>query len=85
MAERTEKSASKRTTGSRGRDRAATSATTTTSRTVRGETARTAETRAGEQQIRERAYYIFLARNGGPGDPVADWQQAERELTGERR
>jgi hypothetical protein len=31
-------------------------------------------------RIRERAYEIFLARNGGPGDPAADWCQAEREL-----
>jgi len=33
-----------------------------------------------EQQIRERAYEIFLRRNGGPGDAHADWAQAEREL-----
>lgn len=33
-----------------------------------------------EQQIRERAYEIFLRRNGGPGDAHADWVQAEREL-----
>jgi hypothetical protein len=35
-----------------------------------------------EQQIRERAYQIYLARNGRPGDPAADWAQAERELRG---
>ena len=33
-----------------------------------------------EDQIRERAYHIFLQRNGGPGDAHSDWQQAEREL-----
>jgi len=33
-----------------------------------------------EQQIRERAYEIFLRRNGGPGDAHSDWAQAEREL-----
>jgi hypothetical protein len=33
-----------------------------------------------DEQVRERAYYIFLERNGGPGDPIADWHQAEREL-----
>jgi hypothetical protein len=33
-----------------------------------------------EQQIRERAYEIFLRRNGGPGDARSDWVQAEREL-----
>ena len=32
--------------------------------------------------IRRRAYEIFLARNGRPGDHVADWCQAERELKG---
>ncbi len=37
------------------------------------------------QQIRERAYQIYLARNGGPGDPTADWLQAERELIQESR
>jgi hypothetical protein len=33
-----------------------------------------------EEQIRERAYHIFLSRNGAPGDPFSDWVQAEREL-----
>ena len=32
--------------------------------------------------IRCRAYEIFLARNGGPGDHRTDWAQAERELGG---
>jgi hypothetical protein len=32
--------------------------------------------------IRCRAYEIFLARNGGPGDHLTDWAQAERELSG---
>jgi hypothetical protein len=36
-----------------------------------------------EEQIRCRAYEIFLQRNGGPGDAHADWLQAERELTQE--
>ncbi len=31
-------------------------------------------------QIRHRAYEISQARNGGPGNPQADWNQAEREL-----
>ena len=34
-----------------------------------------------ETQIRERAYFIYLERGGTPGDPVADWFQAVRELT----
>ncbi len=33
-----------------------------------------------EEEIRMRAYMIYLSRNGAPGDPVADWLQAEREL-----
>lgn len=36
-----------------------------------------------EQAVRERAYHIYQARNGGPGDAYADWQQAERELRNE--
>ena len=32
------------------------------------------------QQIRERAYLLFLGRNGVPGDPVADWLTAEKQL-----
>lgn len=35
-------------------------------------------------QIRERAYFIYLSRDGGPGDPNADWLRAERELIAER-
>jgi glycosyltransferase involved in cell wall biosynthesis len=33
--------------------------------------------------IRRRAYEIYLGRHGAPGDPVADWLQAERELRGQ--
>lgn len=32
--------------------------------------------------IAARAYGIFLQRNGGPGDALSDWLQAERELRG---
>jgi glycosyltransferase involved in cell wall biosynthesis len=32
------------------------------------------------EQIRRRAYDLFLARKGAPGDPVADWLRAEQEL-----
>jgi Protein of unknown function (DUF2934) len=31
--------------------------------------------------IRLRAYYLSLERNGGEPNPVADWLRAERELT----
>ncbi len=37
-----------------------------------------------EEQIRRRAYQIYMARGCTPGDPMADWLQAERELRGER-
>jgi len=33
-----------------------------------------------EEQIRFRAYQIYLARNGRPGRALEDWLQAEREL-----
>ena len=33
-----------------------------------------------EERIRARAYEIFQARQGAPGEPLADWLQAEREL-----
>ncbi len=38
-----------------------------------------------KQQIRDRAYFIYLARDGRPGDPANDWLQAERELWDEAR
>jgi hypothetical protein len=44
---------------------------------VHAEPARRAPT---EDEIRLRAYEIYLGRNGGPGDHLSDWNQAEREL-----
>lgn len=35
-------------------------------------------------EIKTRAFQIYLARNGQPGDPTADWLQAERELRAEK-
>jgi hypothetical protein len=32
------------------------------------------------EQIRARAYELYLARGGRGGDPEADWLQAEQEL-----
>lgn len=32
------------------------------------------------EQIRQRAYEIYVSRGGAPGDEVQDWLQAEREL-----
>jgi hypothetical protein len=33
-----------------------------------------------EQEIRNRAYEIYLQRRARPGNEVEDWLQAEREL-----
>ena len=38
-----------------------------------------------QDDVRQRAYEIYLARNDRPGDPVADWLQAERELRSQLR
>ena len=32
------------------------------------------------EEIRKRAFEVYLARGGAIGDPMADWLQAEREL-----
>lgn len=32
------------------------------------------------EQIRQRAYEIYLSRGGAPGDEFQDWLQAESEL-----
>jgi hypothetical protein len=37
------------------------------------------------EQIQLRAYEIFLERQGAPGDEIADWLRAERELLGGTR
>jgi hypothetical protein len=36
---------------------------------------------ACEQEIRRRAYEIYLERGAQPGHELEDWLQAERELT----
>jgi len=33
----------------------------------------------GEQEIRDRAYEIYLQRGAQPGDELEDWLQADRE------
>jgi hypothetical protein len=40
-----------------------------------------ATTRPTDEQIAERAYHIYLERDGADGNPDEDWLQAERELT----
>lgn len=36
------------------------------------------------EEIASRAYALFLARGGQPGDDLADWFHAEAELLGEK-
>ena len=36
---------------------------------------------ATRQEVRERAYEIYLQRGAQPGYELEDWLQAERELT----
>ena len=46
-----------------------------------------AETRATlslEEQIRLRAYHIYLRRGGHGGSPEQDWLQAKEEICGEQ-
>jgi hypothetical protein len=42
-------------------------------------TRRTRKTKITVEQIAERAYFLSLE---GDADPIANWLQAERELTG---
>jgi len=37
-----------------------------------------------QDEIKARAFQIYLARNGRPGDSNSDWLQAERELRAEK-
>jgi hypothetical protein len=40
------------------------------------------ENNCSTEQIRIRAYELFMARGGCHGNDLADWFMAERELTG---
>jgi hypothetical protein len=37
------------------------------------------------EQIAQRAYHIYLQRNGAPGNPFEDWTRAEGELLAEAK
>ena len=37
---------------------------------------------ASQEEIRNRAYEFYCARNGAPGDETDDWLKAEAELRG---
>ncbi len=45
-----------------------------------GRKARTSRSGPTQDEIQLRAYEIYLERGGAPGDALADWVQAEREL-----
>jgi hypothetical protein len=38
--------------------------------------------KSANEEIRRRAYEIYLGRGGQPGGEMDDWLQAERELEG---
>lgn len=44
------------------------------------ETRKTVQDARLEEEIRRRAYEIYLERNGSPGDEHQDWLIAEREV-----
>jgi hypothetical protein len=40
-----------------------------------------AQVKPSHDEIAERAFQIYLERDGAPGDPMQDWIRAEQELT----
>jgi len=38
-----------------------------------------------QEKIAQRAYEIYLERNGAPGNPLEDWVRAEREVLAKSR
>jgi hypothetical protein len=38
-----------------------------------------------QEKIAQRAYEIYLQRNGAPGNPLEDWVRAEREVLAKSR
>jgi hypothetical protein len=51
--------------------------------TPRSKKAQTRELQVSPDEIRRRAYEIFLERGGLPGGELEDWLQAEYELQNE--
>ena len=56
-------------------------------RSAQAESTASSGARYTEEQIRHRAYEIYLSRRREevPGDPVADWVRAEQELRNRMR
>jgi hypothetical protein len=51
---------------------------------VRNDAVQAVRFQPSDDEVRVRAYGKYCARNGAPGDAVADWLEAERDLVGER-
>ena len=49
---------------------------------VRIRTAESPHGNSAHEEIRERAYEIYVERGGQPGGEMDDWMQAEHELEG---
>ena len=49
---------------------------------TRGRTAAGTGGKSAHEEIRGRAYEIYLGRGGQPGGEMDDWMQAEHELEG---
>ena len=73
------------TTATRRREKAPSSGTMMMSGSYNASGRGTATMTCTADQIRERAYYIYLERqqSNRSGDPVSDWCQAEHELNGD--
>jgi hypothetical protein len=52
-----------------------------TSSSMEKKAARTKTVKPTHNEIAERAFQIYLERNGAPGDPMQDWIRAEQELS----
>jgi hypothetical protein len=56
-----------------------------TSSSVEKKPARTKAVKPTQDEIAERAFHIYLERNGAPGDPMQDWIRAEQELSANQK
>lgn len=77
----------KRTTNGEGAEVGAARSSADNETSARRESPRSENGSGNEEQIRTRAYELYLGRAGAPGDEVEDWLRAEREYrdrSGER-
>lgn len=80
MAKDTKAAPKRRTVATTGSEGASAATKTAPRATTKKTTTLITPTR---DQIRERAFQLFMARNGGAGDAHTDWVEAERQLTDE--